>query len=82
MIKPITQYIITCDTPGCGKQSGVHHDIEALTAQVMNLGWRKRIDPDVLPSVLTRTQFRCFKCVRANEYPEGWTPEGGSGTEN
>lgn len=76
MIKPVTQYIITCDTSGCGKQSGIHHSTEALTAQVENLGWKRRkVHTDTEIKVVTEVQFRCPKCVRNGEYPEGWPQE-------
>lgn len=82
MIKPVTQYIITCDTPGCGKQSAIHHSTEALIGQVENLGWKKRsvrYGPQNAREVVI--QFRCPKCVRNGEYPEGWTPEVAGGTQ-
>lgn len=78
MIKPVTQYIITCDTAGCGKQSGIHHSPDALADQIANLGWKRRKIPNH-PQELV--QHRCPKCVRNGEYPEGWTPEVASGAQ-
>ena len=73
MIQTVTQYLIQCDTPGCGKKSGIHHDRDKIVRMGNEQGWQwKYYTPD---SLIPVKLFRCPKCVKAGLFPDRWNEE-------
>lgn len=58
MIVTVTQYILMCDEPACGKKSGCSHSVEHLFQDALSRGWVKRRGTDSAFDVL------CPSCVR------------------
>ena len=67
MIVQIKQYLMSCDVPGCGKRSAIHHNPEILMSMCIETGWKRMQSPS-----LGLIQLCCPGCVRARRIPEAW----------
>jgi hypothetical protein len=69
VIEQIVSYRVRCDSDGCGKATGAHHDQAAITAQAAASGWETRTVPAAVSGL---TLWRCPKCIKAGKFHERW----------